>query len=65
MVGKADLNNKEEKRFFCFLISVDGKVESYIEPFMPELEKADCISSVDTFTDYTQSIKPDHHSQGH
>lgn len=64
-VGNTNLNNKKETRFFCFIISVDGKVEGYIEPFMPHWKKqiSDCTSSVDTFTDYTQSIKPDHHSQ--
>lgn len=67
MAGKANFNNKEETKLFCFTISVDGKVEGYTEPFMPQLEKQtrDGSSSVDTFTDYSQSIKPDHHSQGH
>lgn len=40
MVGKTNLNNKEETRFFCFIIWIDGKVESYMEPFMPQMQKA-------------------------
>lgn len=40
MVGKTNLNNKEETRFFCFIIWIDGKVEGYMEPFMPQMQKA-------------------------
>lgn len=68
MVGKANLNNKEETRFFFLFHNLSwwgggGTLNHSCHSWKRPL--CDCISSVDTFTDYTQSIKLDHHVQGH